>query len=153
MLFSIYWEFEKSEYTKIELKYHSFKENQNFWWKLIFEKKFRTQKLEKSVFQDMWNLMKFLKKIEKFRISPQGGRARFGIDPNIFFWRLGCLCGQNESYTSLVRPFLMIFYFREVRPFFTDFMEIAFSMIFKIMTSQREKVTVKGNDVFANCIF
>ena len=109
--------------------------------------------MEKSVFSGHVKFDEISEKIDKFRISPQGGRARFGIDPNLFFWTLGCLCGQNESYTSLIRPFLMIFYFGENRPFFMDFPEIAYSMIFKIMTSQREKVTVKGNDVFANCIF
>ena len=62
----------------------------------------------------------------KFHKSAQKSRECCGIDPKLIFWTLGGLCGQNESYTSLVRPFLMIFYNREIRPFLADFREIPF---------------------------
>ena len=56
-------------------------------------------------------------KIAKIRESARGGRICCGIDPKQIFWTLGGLCDQNESYTGLVGPFLMILYNCEVRPF------------------------------------
>ena len=77
-------------------------------------------------------------KIAKIRESARGGRICGGIEPKLIFWTLGGLCDQNESYTGLVGPFLMILYNCEVRPFSADFPEISFSSIIESTTSQRE---------------
>ena len=111
---------------KLELKYHSFKENQKNIRKNNFRPFFLTQKSKKSVFQDLWSLLKLVEKISKFHKSVQKSRECCVIDPKLIFWTLGGLCGQNESYTSLVRQFLMIFYNREIRPFLADILEITF---------------------------
>ena len=68
-------------------------------------------------------------KIAKIRESARGGRICCGIEPKLIFWTLGGLCDQNESYTGLVGPFLMILYNCEVRPFSVDFPEITFRSI------------------------
>ena len=50
--------------------------------------------------------------------------------PKQFFWTLGGPCGQNESYTGLVRPLFMILYNFEVGPLLADIPETAFLTIF-----------------------
>ena len=54
---------------------------------------------------------KISEKSSKNRKTARGGRAGCGNHPKPIFCGLGGPCGQNEAYTSLVRPFLIIFWF------------------------------------------
>ena len=132
----------------MELKYHIFWEFQNILKKSIFEHFFRTRKSKNSVFRGSVMLLGILKKIEKNRKSVRGGRASCGNHPKPIFWSLGGPCGQNESYTSLVRPFSKKLCFCEVGPFLADFPEIPFWSICGYVTSREKKLHSKGNYFF-----
>ena len=73
--------------------------------KSIFEHFFWTRKSKNSVFRGSVAELEIIEKIEKNRKSVRRGWVSWGNHPKPFFQSLGGLCGQYESYTSLVRPF------------------------------------------------
>ena len=72
---------------KMELKYHSFREKQKNYQKLNFRSIFRTRNSEKSVFQDMGNLVKLVKNHEKSKIGP-GRPGMLRKQPQTIFFGL-----------------------------------------------------------------
>ena len=136
----------------MELRYY-FNAFKCFLMKIIFEKKFRTRKLMHSIFEDLAPRSKLPIKIPKNHESTSGGQIRCKIHPNLIFWCLGCLCGQIESYTSLARPFLMIFYYCEVGPILPEFPEIPFSTICEYVTLQEKNQKNLGNHFSHKCFF
>ena len=69
------------------------------------------------------------KKIENFANRPVEAGQVAETTPNLFFWRLGGPCDQNEAYTSLVRPFLTKLWARDVGAFLADFPDMAFGSV------------------------
>ena len=132
----------------MELKYRIFWKNQNILKKSIFEHFFRTRKSKNSVFRGSVVLLGILKKIEKNRKSARGSRVSWGNLPKSIFLSLGGLCGQYESYTSLVRPFPMKLCFCEVGAFSADFPETRFWPMCRYVTSREKKLHSKGNYFF-----
>ena len=141
-----YWECARCKYTKMELKYHIFWKNQNILKKSIFEHFFRTRKSKNSVFRGSAAQLEILVKFEKNHKSVRGGRVSCGNHPKPFFRSLGGPCGQNESYTSPVRPFSKKLCCGEVGPFLSDFPEIAFWSLCGYVTSREKKLHSKGNN-------
>ena len=66
------------------------------------------------------------KKIENFTNRAVEAGQVAETTPKPVFWSLGGPCDQNESYTSLVRPFLKKLGAREVGAFLVDFPEMTF---------------------------
>ena len=124
----------------MELKYRIFWKNQNILKKSIFEHFFRTRKSKNSVFRGSVAELEIIEKIKKNRKSVRRGWVSWGNHPKPFFQSLGGLCGQYESYTSLVRPFSKKLFFCEVRAFLADFPEIAFWSICGYVTSPRGNI-------------
>ena len=132
----------------MELKYRIFWKIQNILKKSIFEHFFRTRRSKNSVFRGSAAQLEILVNIEKNRKSVRGGRVSCGNHPKPFFRSLGGPCGQNESYTSLVRPFSKKLCFCEVGPFLADFSKIPFWSICGYLISQEKKLYSKGNNFF-----
>ena len=59
----------------------------------------------KICFRGSTSQLEILEKSEKNRKSVRGWRTNGGNHLKSIFWSLGGPCGQNESYTSLARPF------------------------------------------------
>ena len=76
--------------------------------KNYFSTIFMDSEVKKIGFSRLAKFDEISEKIAKIRESARGGRICCGIDPKLIFWTLGGLCDQNESYTGLVGPFLMI---------------------------------------------
>ena len=117
--------------------------------KSIFEHFFLCSESKYSVFEDLWPRSKFTKKSRKSYKSARGGRISWGNHPKPIFWSLGGPCGQNESYTSLKRPFSKKLCFGEVRAFLADFPEIAFWSMCGYVISREKNLHFKGNNFFA----
>ena len=105
----------------MQLKFHIFTDSNVFAWKSFLKKIFEVQSWGTRFFGILSLDRNFAKKTSKNRIMTSGGRISCGIHPNLIFSSLGFPCGQNESYTSFIRPFLMIFYSCEVGPLLTEF--------------------------------
>ena len=69
----------------MELKYHSFMEKTFFCRKIIFEKKFRTRKFGKFIFEVLPPQTEFPKKSSKNHKSASGGGNSCGIHPKPVF--------------------------------------------------------------------
>ena len=131
---AIYWESARSKYTKMELKYHSFKENLEILWKSFLKIFFGLESSKNRIFKTCGILRKSQKNRKISKIEPGRPGMLRNRSETIFFWTLGGPCGQNESYTNSVRPFFMMLYNSEVGPLLTDFPEILFSSICVHMT-------------------
>ena len=102
----------------------------------------------KICFRGSTSQIEILEKIEKNRKSVREGRESWGNHSKPIFRSLGGPCGQNESYTSLVRPFPMKLCFGEVGAFLADFPETRFWSICGYVISREKKLHSKGNNFF-----
>ena len=132
----------------MELKYHIFGNFKQILKKLFFEHFFRTRKSKNSVFRGSVAEVEISRKILEICKSAQGGRTSCGNRPKPIFWSLGGPCGQNESYTSLTRPFSKKLSFGEVGAFLADLSEIPFWSVCGYVTSREKKLHSKENNFF-----
>ena len=128
----------------MELKYYIFTHSSFFKWKSFLKKNSELESRGTRFLRILHIDQNFPKKSQKYMIRPLGWIS-CGIHPNIFFECLGCPCGENEPYTSLVRPFLMILYIWEISLFQADFPKTAFSVTYENVTSWGKNQKNQGN--------
>ena len=118
--------------------------------KINFRTFFSDSEVKKITFWESEAQIEISKKIEKNRKSARRGRVSCGNHPKPVFWSLGGPCDQNESYTSLIRPFLTKFCGPEVGAFMADFPEIAFWSICECEIPPSKNLGFWRNNFFAN---
>ena len=95
--------------------------SKNYFWNF-----FSDSKVKKIGFSRSATQTEISEKNENFRKSAPVGRTSCGTHPKPVFSTLGGPCGQNEAYTSLVRPFLRKLCCSEDGAFLVDSLEIPF---------------------------
>ena len=129
----------------MELMYSIFTHSNVFTWKQFLKKNFEVQSRGTRFLGILCDSRNFPKKSQKITNRPLGvGHVAESTQTN-FFLTLGSPCGENEPYTSLVRPFLMILYIWEISLFQADFPKTAFSVIYENVTSWGKNQKNQGN--------